>query len=165
MLFVISCSEYYFRSYRFYRYHLYSEQLYSTFWKSHGGRICFSQILCDLNLLECCISCVIFEFRNLTTMCGSRKYPHPHGWLFSFYPHSLGISLPEGHLRTLPTSQEFPFFWRGFFFKVTAFLSLYKSENTSFIFTQPLLIICCTHYNNISEDYAVFTPDKIATTF
>ena len=62
-----------------------------------------------------------------------------------FTPHPLGISLPEGHLWTPPTPQEFPFFLKGVFFKLTAFLGLNKSENSSFIFTQPLLIICCMH--------------------
>ena len=79
-------------------------------------------------------------------LCGSRKYPyHPTDGSLVFTPHPLGISLPEGHLWTPPPPRNFHFFWRGFFFKLTAFLSLDKSENSSFIFTQPLLIICCTH--------------------
>jgi len=71
-------------------------------------------------------------------LCGSRKYPYTHGWFFSFYSHALGISLPESHLWTPPTPQEFPFFnGGGSFLKLTAFLRLNKSENTSFITTQP----------------------------
>ena len=85
------------------------------------------------------------------TMCGSRKYPYPpHGWFFSFYPPPPRNFPSRGSFVDPPPPRNFHFFWRGFFFKLKAFLSLNKSENTSFISTQPLLIICCTHYRNIS---------------
>jgi len=105
------------------------------------------------------------EFKRVIHFVVPENIHAPHGWFFNFYPHPIGISLPEGHLWTPLPPRNFQFFWRGFFCKLTAFLSLNKSENTSFLITQPLLMICCTHYNNISKDYAVFTRDKIVTTF
>ena len=68
--------------------YIFAYKLYSTFWKSHGGkkkyfiqnlRKSYGLLLLlkiskqklfsrDLNLLECCISHVIFEFRNLAAI-------------------------------------------------------------------------------------------------
>ena len=91
-------------------------------------------------------NCIIFM---AWTLCASRKYPYPPWMFFSFYPPPRWNFPSRGSFVEPPTPQEFPFFGGGSFFKLTAFISLNKSENTSFIFTQPLLIICCSHYNNI----------------
>ena len=84
---------------------------------------------------ESCRYCVVPENIHTPTTDGS----------LVFAPHPLGISLPEGHLWTPPPPRNFHFFWRGFFLKLMAFLSLNKSEKSTFIFTQPSLVICCTH--------------------
>ena len=69
----------------------------------------------------------------------------PHGWFFSFYPPPpWNFPSRASFVYPPPHPPGISIFWRGFFFTLTAFLSLNKSENT-FIFTQPLLVICCTH--------------------
>ena len=75
---------------------------------------------------------------DCTILCGSRKYPYPpHGWFFRFYPPPPWNFPSRGSFVDPPTPQEFPFFWRGFFFKLTAFLSLNKSENSSMFSHNP----------------------------
>ena len=75
----------------------------------------------------------------------------PHGWFLSFYPPAPWNIPSRGSFVDPPPQKNFQFFLEGLFLKLAAFLSLNKSENTSFTFTLPFLIICCMHYNNISK--------------
>ena len=90
---------------------------------------------CVHNVIDSVTRIVWFQKKNIP----------PHGWFFSFYPPALEFPFQRVICGPPHPPGISIFFGGGSFFKLTASLSLNKSENSSFIFTQPLLIICCTH--------------------